>query len=198
MTKNIPFNKTYFMLIFYLLLCGILFQIAKGYHLFNFKEGQHLRRTYKKQEAVYCTHNIHVSYLKIAIEGKNGMMKISFFKDDLTLALQSFSHEFSSLEPSTKLDSIFRLYLRNKLELAVSGKSVKLGIISSGEEGDMWWYQLEFNSNSEIKEFDILNSCLMELYDDQKNIIQVMHFPKEKTYSYYCIAGSNRYRVKLE
>jgi len=140
-------------------------------------------------------HNFHVSYAKLAIEQNVAVMNVRFFTDDLTLALQR-AHRLNTfqLAATTFADSLYLSYFNKHFELRNNGQLLRPAILSSGVDKDMWWYQMQFSSPSLLQNLSIKNTLLFDLFDDQKNILQVMHFPSEKMASFYFIHSAEQYQ----
>jgi len=144
--------------------------------------------------AAFLVHNFHVSYAKLAIEQNLAVMNVRFFADDLTLALQR-AHRLDTFQLSATAfaDSLYLSYFNQHFELHHNGQRLYPVILSSGLDKDMWWYQMQFSSTSALQNLSIKNTLLFDLFDDQKNILQVMHFPSEKMASFYFIHGAEQY-----
>ncbi len=144
--------------------------------------------------APFLVHNFHVSYAKLAIEQNLAVMNVRFFVDDLTLALQR-AHRLDTfqLAATAFADSLYLAYFNRHFELHNNGQRLYPVILSSGIDKDMWWYQMLFSSASAFQNLSIKNTLLFDLFDDQKNILQIMHFPSEKTASFYFIHSAAQY-----
>jgi hypothetical protein len=59
----------------------------------------------------------------------------------------------------------------------------------------MWWYLLEFGASSNIEALHVSQRILSDEFEDQKNIVQVQHFPSEKVYSLYCVEDAWAYQI---
>ena len=74
-------------------------------------------------------------------------------------------------------------------------------IVSSGEDqmaGEpMWWYTVRFEAPTALDAFTVRDVVLFDLFDDQKNIFKVRHFPSEKELSYYYTDGAEEYRISF-
>ncbi|KER10732.1 MAG: hypothetical protein HY22_02670 [[Candidatus Thermochlorobacteriaceae] bacterium GBChlB] len=143
-------------------------------------------------------HNFHVSYGKMAVEGNSIYLSLRFFKDDLETALcKSSARDDLKLAATPQCDSIYLRYFAEKFEITCDGRRLRAELLSSGEDGDMWWYKLNFSDSKTLHAVTIKNTLLFELFDDQKNIVQVMHFPSEQQQSFYFIRGAERYTASF-
>lgn len=140
-------------------------------------------------------HNFHVSYAKLAVEQNVAVMNVRFFADDLELALQrNFKLAAFKLSATPLCDSLYLSYFNQRFELRNNGEPLRPTLLSSGIDKDMWWYQMQFSSVSPMQNLSIKNALLFDVFDDQKNILQIMHFPSEKMESFYFIHGAERYQ----
>jgi hypothetical protein len=135
-------------------------------------------------------HDFHISYGLVAVEKNVVVFRVRFFKDDLEEALRAYQKapDFA-LEVSPAVDAQFAAYFNDKLVLETEGTRLTGRIIGSGEEMEgqepMWWYAMQYEAPVPLKKLTIKNKLLLELFDDQKNIVKVRHFPDDKQHSYY-------------
>ena len=101
---------------------------------------------------------------------------ICFFIDDIELALnESYNLEFNLDTPDEhkKSDLYLEKYLDNNLQLKINGELEAHTYIGKEYDLDLVRFYLEI---SDIKSFDIFelkNTCLIQQFDDQKNIIKL-------------------------
>jgi hypothetical protein len=132
----------------------------------------------------------------VAIEGDHIALRMRLFKHDLEDALKAYhSLPRVMLTPTVPSDSLFLSYLHRYFSLVVEGDTLPGQVVSSGEDRDIWWYDLSFNNDSSIDSVRINNQLLFDLFGDQKNIVYVTHFPSEQRETLYCVAGSAGYTV---
>lgn len=101
---------------------------------------------------------------------------IGFFIDDIELALnESYNLDFNLDTPDEhkKSDLYLEKYLDNNLQLKINGELEAHTYIGKEYDLDLVRFYLEI---SDIKSFDIFelkNTCLIQQFDDQKNIIKL-------------------------
>ena len=145
-----------------------------------------------------AVHRFHVTYGRMAIEGNKAVCRIRFFGHDLEETLQNFGKDPSfKLDVNPESDSVYTKYFNENFVLLVNGKPIEATVISSGEEGDMWWYIMEYNTTAPLNEFRLTNTLLFDTYDDQRNIFKVITFPSEKTQSVYFTHGAENYTISF-
>jgi len=90
---------------------------------------------------------------------------------------------------------------RGAKEKVRDGSALKSDLISSGEEQEgqesMWWYMIQYQSPEPIQALHFTNTLLLESFEDQKNIVQVQHFPSEKSWSLYFVEDNVEYTVNF-
>lgn len=145
-------------------------------------------------------HKFHVSYGRMAVEDTQAMLHIRLFKDDLEDALrQRFAAPDFILGADPHADSLFTAYFNETFVLKQDAAQVPGRIASSGEEmmgqETMWWYIIRFDAPSALHTFSIRHVMLLDVFDDQKNIFKVKHFPSEEEQSYYYTEGAEEYTM---
>ena len=136
-----------------ILLCSVLF----GVHLLD--------------------HPFHVSVTDMEHNARNNSIEIShrIFLDDLEMGLRKF-HKLDRVDtykPSNpdKLDSLIGAYLEQKVFFIINGQNFSFNYLGSEQEADARWCYYEIENVKSVKEIEITNVALMEIFDDQQNII---------------------------
>lgn len=146
-------------------------------------------------------HDFHVSYSRLAVEGSMAVVRIRMFKDDLGQALAKREGRDVMVDVSPEQDSLFTAYFNDRFILRSGDETLTGRLVGSGEEvvgnEPMWWYLLEFQATSVIESLHVDQQILAEMFEDQKNIVQIQHFPSEKTYSLYCVEDAWEYTVSF-
>jgi len=152
-----------------------------------------------KHSAVHTMrHNIHITYTKMAVEDSVITAKISFFSDDFQNMMRKFTADKSLIaKHDGSQDSILVRYLNNHFKLKADNDLHGPEIISSGEDNRMCWYTLQYVSHKDIHKITITNDILFEVFNDQKNLFQVMHFPDGKEQSFYFVQGAATYSAQF-
>lgn len=141
-------------------------------------------------------HRFHVSYGRMAVEGGVAVCQIRFFKHDLEEAMQAhFENDAIKVDVNPHVDSLYTAYFNQHFVLEQDGDVLEGTIASSGEEGEMWWYLMQYEAERPLEHFNVTNTLLFHLFDDQRNVLKVSHFPSEKNLSYYFVEGSDTYEV---
>lgn len=134
-------------------------------------------------------HPLHLSHANMVLEGKDAILNVRLFQDDLELAMSRF-HGIDGLRvrPDPIVDSLFTDYFNSKFTLAV-GDSVHQGrVVASGQAEDMWWYAVTFEAATPIDSVSFRNDLLFDIFDDQRNITRILHTATEKQRTFYAVA----------
>ena len=138
-------------------------------------------------------HPLHLSTTQVAVDTTTVWLRIRMFRDDLEFALAVRAGIDSlTLEPSAEHDTLFADYFNEAFGLRLNGTEATGVIDSSGEDlesgvGDlqMWWYQVRFEGSEPIRSIEIRNEILYEQFEDQRNIVRVLHVPTDRQKTLY-------------
>jgi hypothetical protein len=131
-------------------------------------------------------HNFYVSYGQMAVEGGTVLLRIKLFTDDLEHTLQTVSGDRRlRLQPDPHVDKVFLDYFNQHFTLRSGGRTWKATLVTSGEENDMWWYLLRFDTGTTLRRFTLRHAVLFDQFEDQKNIVKVKLFPGEDEQTFY-------------
>lgn len=140
------------------------------------------------------THDLHVSYGNLGVEGAMAILQLRIFKDDLEEALgRSSGNEGLRLEVSPEIDSLFLEYLSEHFILEAGSQRLSPIIVGSGydelDREPVWTYQIRYDAPAPIQAARITNTILFEVFDDQRNVVRVVKFPEERRSAYYFAPG---------
>ncbi len=143
-------------------------------------------------------HNIHVTYTTLGIEGNMAAARIKYFKHDLEKAVALFAKVDSvSLGVNTSSDSLYLAYVDSTFVLSQDGQQLHGRMVGSGEDGEMWWYQLLYEAPKVITDLKVDNSQLTEIFRDQKNILKAENLSTGRRKSFYYNKKILSYTVSL-
>lgn len=133
-------------------------------------------------------HPFHVSVTDIVHNESSQSLEVSqrIFIDDLEEALLKF-HKLDFLDTYApqnpqQLDSLIDSYLKEKVFFRVDGTDYNFIFLGSEVEGDARWCYYEIAGVANVKEAEITNMALMEVFDDQQNIVHFKVNQKLKSY----------------
>ena len=155
--------------------------------------------------APLAAHDVHVSYGRLAVEGRAAVLQLRFFQDDLEAALRAFHR----LPPSYRLTGApadtrrFEAYLNARLRLSFGGRTLTGRVVSAGVDpaghdpngGPMWVAEAVYEARAPITGFALRHTLLFEAFPTQQNLVKVMFFPSERVETLYFTAGAEQHRV---
>lgn len=108
------------------------------------------------------------------------------FLDDLEVGLKKF-HKLERLDTykpadPDELDKLIGEYLKKKVFVVVNGQDKTFNFLGSELEGDARWCYYEIEDVSSIKEIEVTNVALMDVFDDQQNIVHMKNNGVMKSY----------------
>jgi hypothetical protein len=125
-------------------------------------------------------HPVHVSRTEINISDVDKAVQVSarIYTDDLELALKQKFKKAIKLHIANEqsdADKLLLNYINDKFQLVVDGKPVTLTMIGKEQSEDYLatWCYLESSLKNTPKTIDVTNHILQDLYDDQKNMVEV-------------------------
>lgn len=123
-------------------------------------------------------HKFYVSITKMEyVKEKNSLQIITkIFTDDIEDALQQRYDPSISLDTkkeTSEANEFLEKYLLRKLSVTINGKPVALHYIGKEYDTDMVVAYIEVTGVKTIKNIEIENKILMELFSDQQNIIHL-------------------------
>lgn len=144
-------------------------------------------------------HNIHVTRGRMIVQDNVAVTRIRFFRHDLEAAIAGF-HEMPSfeLEDQLRADSLFMAYFCSRFSIEADEEVLAPAIASSGEDGEAWWYEIQYQREAPIGPITIRNELLFELFRDQKHLLRVVYFPSGVSQSLYFVAGASEYEISNE
>jgi hypothetical protein len=122
-------------------------------------------------------HDFHTSLTEMRLNSVSNSYEITIrvFTDDLQKALRN-----NDLETDAA-DKAVEGYFKKHFAL-LKGKDVRWGnYIGKEVESDVTWLYLELPKANEVKEFQLLNTIFMEMFDDQSNLLNVISGEERKT-----------------
>lgn len=143
-------------------------------------------------------HNLHVSHTRMVVDGRVAVLRTRFFRHDLENALQKYYGLAGfALDSAERSDSLFLGYARKHLVIISAGDTLAASIVTSGEEQDIWWYELQYRSDTPISNLQVINRVLFDLFADQQNILQLLFIPSGRREMLFFVSGSESYTVAL-
>lgn len=137
-------------------------------------------------EAPSESHDLHVAYGDLSVSETTAILRIRLFSDDLAAALDIGDPDLVSA------DSAFLAYFRERFELRANGITLPPRLVGGGNDRlgsePVSWYMLRFDAAGPIHSLHIANRVLLELFDDQRNLLNVVYVPTERRRVFYFAA----------
>lgn len=137
-----------------------------------------------------ATHDFHVSYTRMAIEGSAISAQIRMFGDDITKALIARSKAPSLTLNSPQGEAAAQAYLAEAFPIVVNGRKLVPVVASATQERDMWSYIVTWQSPVPITTITMHNAAMMEYFADQQNIVKLKHISSGKEATLFYSGGS--------
>ncbi len=137
---------------------------------------------------LYLTaHPVHVSVLNLEITGKESIIAVKLFKDDLQLAIY---HNFSIEIPPDRIGNeehaaLIDRYLKDNLVI-MKGTKRKIQLNYTGNETNeeaIWMYFSARNLQS-VRSVFLINTIFLDIYPDQTNLVIISNKGYQKGYRF--------------
>jgi len=140
-----------------------------------------------------------VSHTRMVVEGDYVLLRIRMFKDDLELALEPYRAQTGrTLSADDAAVEAFTDYLTATLQIGTPGSAhLAPTVLGYGEEpaDDIWWYEVQYRAEAPIEALSISSRLFFELFDDQRNIVRLRHFPSETSHIFYFVVGDEAHSI---
>ncbi len=130
---------------------------------------------------LWFLHPMHVSVTEIQYNEKNKSFEIisRIFIDDLELSIRNKTKDESLdlLKPAggQTTDQLVSAYLREKFNIRLDGKLVKVNYIAHEIEDAAMICYLEIEGVKKVKTVEVTNSVIQETHSDQSNLVHVTY-----------------------
>lgn len=119
-------------------------------------------------------HPIHVSVSEVDISDQRIEWTVRIYKDDLLLGLYGKNASLDDLGEPDKIQKDIQLYLEKKLAVKSGKTTFQWKVIDIQPDPEAIWIMMEAPANFSLQgSIEINNSILLEVYRDQKNIVNL-------------------------
>ena len=132
-------------------------------------------------------HPVYISTSEITINQNKAVLKIKIFRDDLEDGLRMHYNKSISIDSQIKLINASKYvdeYIMNKFILSINDDVIKLSSSEFKLENDVVEISNIFQYKKKIRELNIINSILFEIYKIQKNVIFINKDGKSDFYTF--------------
>jgi hypothetical protein len=132
-------------------------------------------------------HKIHVSLTNIVYKQEKKILQITtrLFIDDFENALNKKFNKTIELNTDRKtknIDKLINEYISENLEIKLNSNNIKLQYLGKEYEQDIVYIYFEIENINDFNKIEVKNTCLFELFDDQRNIIKIKTKNTQKTF----------------
>jgi len=122
-------------------------------------------------------HPIHISYTRVEKQKNKILVASKIFSDDFIKQVSFFSKTTQPTQQNMQdyFNAVFTIQ---------TSQSIKFELDSVRIKTDTHWLYFHANTSALPNTFDLKNSILCGLYDDQKNICIIKHGKKEEGYMF--------------
>ena len=144
-------------------------------------------------------HAIYISVTNIVIKNNNNIAEVSMkvFSNDLEDAIQNYSGKREKVVERvdfTGLSNVIEEYVNQRTEILLDKKRVLLNVRSCENIGETTWIYLQGEIGSLHESIEVKNQVLFEIFDTQKNIVEINHLDNK----YYHSLTKKEPSVKIE
>lgn len=145
-------------------------------------------------------HEVHVAYGDVSISGAVAVLRIRMFADDLALALGRRAGA-GTPEHGPSMTEAFLEYFQEQFLLEADGRPMAPHVVGSGQDRvgsePVVWYIVRFDSDRDIRSLRIVNRVLFDLFDDQRNMVNVVDEPSGRRRVFYLTPDQDTARFDL-
>jgi hypothetical protein len=129
-----------------------------------------------------AAHPIHVSICNIEFNKKESIIAVKLFSDDFGTVLKNNYHEEIVLSKAD--EEPYRNYIANyvnsNLNIIFKGNKILKFVYDYSEidEINIWLY-FKFDGYNSLKNIKIINTLMLDLYEDQTNLLIINHNGKQ-------------------
>jgi hypothetical protein len=133
-------------------------------------------------------HPVHVSVTNIDLDPARGMVDLSvkIFADDFQdLILHNYAVQLRITEqesPEEQIETVNR-YIWESLKLEINGKdTARMRFKETSLNEEAIWLQYRYEHGSRIRKLKVMNTLMLETFDDQTNLVIISYDKKQNGY----------------
>ena len=153
--------------------------------------------------AVHALHDVHVSHMRVVIEGPTVAAQVRLFHDDLQDAVRAHAKAPQLVLSSPAGDSAFARYFAQGVGVTADGVRLVPRLLQARDERDaggipMRVYTVELTAARPVRKLALRDALLFEHFRDQQNLAVVVRMPSERRTSLFFAAGDEKAQVVPE
>lgn len=135
----------------------------------------------------FTLHKYYISLCEIEyVESKQSVqIIIGLFIDDLEITLNKNNHTslyLATQKEAKNIDNYYKKYLNENLKFIINNKSITYNYIGKEYDDNLVRFYLEITNISQLKSIEITNTCLINDFVDQENIVKIKVKDYNKTF----------------
>lgn len=132
---------------------------------------------------MFSAHPIHVSVTEIALDEKERELEIiaRIFIDDLETSIRKANDQPELKLLGSSTDQLVWKYLESRFRISLDGRMQQVKYLGHEIDGDAILCYIQVSNVKKLKEIEVMNSMITELYDDQSNLVHVTVNEKVKS-----------------
>jgi hypothetical protein len=153
--------------------------------------------------AVSGFHDVHVSHMRVVVEGPTVAAQVRLFHDDLQDAVRRHARQPALVLSSPAGDSAFARYFAQGVTVTADGTRLTARLLQARDDRDsggvpMRVYTVELAAARPVRRLALRDALLFEHFRDQQNLAVVLRLPGERRTSLFFAAGDTREQVVPE
>jgi hypothetical protein len=144
-----------------------------------------------------AVHDVHVSHMRLVVEGPTVAAQVRLFHDDLQDAVRRHAGAPRLVLSSAAGDSAFARYFARAVTVTADGARLAARVLQARDERDaggvpMRVYVVEMTAARPVRALAVRDALLFEHFRDQQNLAVVVRMPSERRTSLFFAAGDER------
>ncbi|WP_309298173.1 DUF6702 family protein [Roseisolibacter agri] len=144
-----------------------------------------------------AVHDVHVSHMRLVVEGRTVAAQVRLFHDDLQDAVRAHARAPQLVLSSAAGDSAFARYFAQGVGVTADGVRLVPRLLQARDERDaggipMRVYTVELTAARPVRRLALRDALLFEHFRDQQNLAVVVRMPSERRTSLFFAAGDTK------
>jgi hypothetical protein len=144
-----------------------------------------------------AVHDVHVSHMRLVVEGPTVAAQVRLFHDDLQDAVRRHAGAPRLVLSSAAGDSAFARYFARAVTVTADGARLAARVLQARDERDAGGvpvrvYVVEMTAARPVRALAVRDALLFEHFRDQQNLAVVVRMPSERRTSLFFAAGDER------
>ncbi len=150
--------------------------------------------------AAAVAHDVHVSHMRVVVEGPTVAAQVRLFHDDLQDAVRNHARAPQLVLSSAAGDSAFARYFAQSVGVTADGVRLAPRLLQARDERDaggvpMRVYTVEYAAARPVRRLALRDALLFEHFRDQQNLAVVLRLPGDRRTSLFFASGDTKEQV---